>query len=182
MGGGYQYDEITSLDPLYRSVELLQNKYRLKVFIEPGEAIVGSAGYIVSSVVDLFISDGKPVAILDTSTNHMPQVFEYQYCPEVSNSTETGRYNYILAGATCLAGDIFGEYRFDAPLEIGSKVVFEFMGAYTLVKAHMFNGVSLPSIYAINNRNQLLLKKKYTFQDYISRWKDPAYETVRNRV
>jgi carboxynorspermidine decarboxylase len=179
LGGGYQYDEIDSLEPLYQAVDLLQRKYGLEVFIEPGEAIVGNAGYVISSVVDLFDSEGKTLAILDTSINHMPQVYEYQYRPDVSNSNQSGKHGYVLAGATCLAGDIFGEYNFDAPLEIGSKVIFEFMGAYTLVKAHMFNGVSLPSIYALNDKNELLLKKQYTFDDYISRWKEPAaYETV----
>lgn len=178
LGGGYQYDEINSLEPLYQAVDLLQRKYGLEVFIEPGEAIVGNAGYIISSVVDLFDSEGKTLAILDTSINHMPQVFEYQYRPDVSNSTQSGKYSYILAGATCLAGDLFGEYNFDAPLEIGSKIVFEFMGAYTLVKANMFNGVALPNIYALSDKNEFLLKKQYTFQDYISRWKEPAYETV----
>jgi len=179
LGGGYQYDEINSFEPLYQAVDLLQRKYGLEVFVEPGEAIVGDAGYIISSVVDLFDSEGKNLAILDTSTNHMPQVFEYQYRPDVSNSNQFGKYGYILAGATCLAGDIFGEYNFDAPLEIGSKVVFEFMGAYTLVKAHMFNGVGLPSIYALNDKNEFLLKKQFTFDDYASRWREPAaYATV----
>ncbi len=172
LGGGYQYDEISSPEPLYQAVELLRRKYGLEVFIEPGEAIVGNAGYIVSSVLDLFDSGGKTVAVLDTTVNHMPQVYEYQYRPDVSNATESGRYVYILGGATCLAGDLFGEYRFDAPLEIGSKVLFEFMGAYTLVKAHTFNGVNLPSIYALNSENEIVLKRRYTYQDYVSRWRD----------
>lgn len=178
LGGGYQYDEIDSLEPLYRAVALLHQKYKLDIFIEPGEAIVGASGYMISSVVDLFDADGKTLAILDTSVNHMPEVYEYQYRPDVSNSTSSGKYSYILAGATCLAGDLFGEYGFDAPLKIGSKIIFEFMGAYTLVKAHMFNGIALPHIYALSDKNEFLLKKQYTFQDYIWRWKEPAYETV----
>lgn len=110
LGGGYQYDEINSLVPLNQAVDLLHRKYGLEVFIEPGEAIVGSAGYLISSVVDVFDSEGKTLAILDTSVNHMPQVFEYQYRPDVWNSIRSGKYSYILAGATCLAGDLFGEY------------------------------------------------------------------------
>jgi carboxynorspermidine decarboxylase len=55
----------------------------------------------------------------------MPEVFEYQYKPEVAQESEEGKYSYILAGATCLAGDVFGEYRFDTPLKIGSRIVFE---------------------------------------------------------
>lgn len=170
LGGGYQYDEIDSLEPLQRAVELLARKYGLQVFIEPGEAVVGAAGYVVSSVLDLFESGGKTVAVLDTSVNHMPQVYEYQYRPDVSNATEYGAHGYILGGATCLAGDLFGEYNFDAPLEVGSKVVFEFMGAYTMVKAHMFNGVNLPDVYALDGEGELVLKKRHTYRDYVSKW------------
>ena len=170
LGGGYQYNQIKSFEPLYEAVRLLRQKYGLTVFIEPGEAIVGHSGYLISTVVDLFDSDSKSVAILDTSINHMPQVFEYQYCPDISNSILSGKYSYILCGASCLAGDIFGSFSFDVPLEIGSKVVFEHMGAYTLVKANMFNGINLPYIYALNKKRELILKKKFTYDDYVSKW------------
>lgn len=178
LGGGYQYDEVESFEPLCEAISLLQRKYGVSVFIEPGEAIVGQAGYLVSTVVDLFDSEGKIVAILDTSVNHLPQVFEYQYQPDVSNSIYSGKHSYILAGATCLAGDLFGEYKFEVPIEIGSKIVFEYVGAYTLVKAHMFNGINLPSIYALTNRGELVLKKQYTYRDYVSKWRNTVYETV----
>lgn len=178
LGGGYQYDEIESFEPFYEAVNLLQRKYGVEVFIEPGEAIVGQAGYLISTVVDLFDSEGKTIAILDTTVNHLPQVFEYQYRPDVSNSIYAGKYSYILAGATCLAGDLFGEYKFEVPLEIGSKITFEYVGAYTLVKAHMFNGINLPNIYALNNKGELLLKRQFTYQDYVSKWSDTVYETV----
>ncbi len=46
-----------------------------------------------------------------------------------------------------MAGDVFGHYSFDKPLVIGSKLKFLNMGAYTMSKAHRFNGVALPTIY-----------------------------------
>jgi carboxynorspermidine decarboxylase len=170
LGGGYQYNEISALEPFYEAVNLLQRRYGLEVFVEPGEAVVGSTGYIVSSVVDLFESEGKTIAILDTSINHIPSVFTYQYRLSVLSANSSGPYAYLLGGATCLAGDLFGEYRFNAPLKIGSKITFEFVGAYSLVKANMFNGINLPSIYAVNQNNELSLKKRYTIKDFISRW------------
>lgn len=170
MGGGYLYDEIEELEPFYEAVDLLKRKYGLNVFIEPGEAVVGNAGYLVSSVVDIFESEGKRLAILDTSINHIPSAFDYQCQPTVLHPNPQGPHTYLLAGATCLAGDLFGEYGFDAPLEIGSKITFGFLGGYSLVKANMFNGINLPSIYALNERNELVLKKQYTIKDFISRW------------
>lgn len=168
LGGGYLFNEADVSD-LYKAIGLLKDKYNLEVFIEPGQGVIEEAGYIVSSVIDIFESDGHNVAVLDTTINHMPEVFEYQYRPDVMQESPNGKHEYILAGSTCLAGDIFGTYKFDTPLEIGTRIVFEYMGAYTLVKANMFNGVNLPSIYAYTREGQLELKKEFGYEDYISR-------------
>ena len=85
------------------------------------------------------------------------------------DEAENGKYSYILEGSTCLAGDHFGEYTFDQPLEIGSKIVFTGMGAYTMVKAHTFNGINLPSIYALTADGDLVLQKQYTYDEFKER-------------
>lgn len=169
LGGGYLFEEGQNIDRFVDAVNFLRNRYDVDVIFEPGKAIVGDAGYIVSSVVDIFESDGKKIVILDTSVNHMPEVFEYQYKPDIMRESEDGEYMYTLAGCTCLAGDMFGEYRFDEPLEIGSRIVFEDMGAYTMVKANMFNGINLPSIYAYTLEGKLELKKQYDYEDFLRR-------------
>lgn len=168
LGGGYLFNEVDTTD-LYEAIGLLKEKYNLDVFIEPGQGVIDKAGYIVSSVIDIFESEGRQIAVLDTTVNHMPEVFEYQYRPDIMQESPDGAYEYILAGSTCLAGDVFGTYRFAEPLEIGSRIVFEYMGAYTLVKANMFNGVNLPSIYAYTQDGRLELKKEFGYEDFISR-------------
>jgi carboxynorspermidine decarboxylase len=77
-----------------------------------------------------------------------------------------------LAGCTCLSGDLFGEYRFTRPLEIGDRVVFENVGAYSLIKASRFNGQNLPSIYFLGTSGELTLSKAYNYDDYRSQWSD----------
>ena len=171
LGGGYLFEEDDgSSQQFMEAVQVLRNRYGLRVFVEPGSAIVREAGYLVSTVLDVFCSDGRSIAVLDTSINHMPEVFEYQYLPYVLGGSETGEFSYLLAGSTCLAGDIFGEYSFEEPLEVGSRVVFGDSGAYTLVKAHTFNGLNFPSIYALTAHGDPVLKKRFTFEDYACRW------------
>jgi carboxynorspermidine decarboxylase len=182
LGGGYLFDESTDWSPFEEAVALLTKKYDLEVFFEPGRGVVGEAGYIVSSVVDVFESGKKSVAVLDTTVNHMPEVFEYQYRPPVIQESPSGPYKYILAGATCLAGDLFGEYSFDSPLEIGSRVVFEDQGAYTLVKANMFNGINLPAIYVLKSDGELELVREFDYQDFLSRCGARRDATIRERV
>lgn len=147
LGGGYVWDETTDFAPIQEAVDLLTTRYGLEVFIEPGAGLVNAAGSMVASVIDIFRSDGKRVAVLDTTVNHLPEVFEYQYEPDVLEHADGAPYEYILAGCSCLAGDLFGEYSFEEPLVVGSRVTFLNVGAYSVVKAHRFNGISLPAVY-----------------------------------
>lgn len=181
IGGGYLFDEGTDWDPFEEAVSLLRDKYNLEIFFEPGKGIIGEAGYIVSTVLDIFESDRKKVAILDTTVNHMTEVFEYQYKPSVMQEAKDGQYKYILAGASCLAGDLFGEYSFDKPLEVGTRLIFEDMGAYTFVKANMFNGINLPSIYILRSNGELELVREFGYQDYLSICGAKKNETLRKR-
>ena len=150
-GGGYLFNEGANVGPLSEAASLIRDRHGAEVLIEPGAAFVRDSGYVVASVLDLFVSDGKEVAVLDTTVNHMPEVFEYQYRPDVVGHRDAGAYKYVLAGMSCLAGDVFGEYRFDEPLRVGSRIVFSSAGAYTIVKANTFNGIPLPMIYELRD-------------------------------
>ncbi len=179
IGGGYSISKKTNWDPFLKGIRILKEKYNLKIYFEPGKGIIGDTIQLISSVQDIIARKDKLIAILDTSVNHMPEVFEYQYRPSVLHSNTKGKHRYILAGASCLAGDIFGEYSFDKQLEIGSKIVFEDMGAYTLVKAHMFNGINLPTIYLLSMDGELELIREYDYEDFLSRCGAKKHDTIR---
>ena len=151
LGGGYLFNQGANVGPLSEAASLIRDRHGAEVVIEPGAAFVRDSGYVVASVLDLFVSDGKEVAVLDTTVNHMPEVFEYQFRPDVLGQNYAGAYEYVLAGMSCLAGDVFGEYRFDEPLRVGSRIVFSSAGAYTIVKANTFNGIPLPAVYELRD-------------------------------
>jgi carboxynorspermidine decarboxylase len=169
LGGGYLFGQIEDHRPFVDLVKKLKHDYGLEVYIEPGKAVVGRAGYLVTTVLDSFISDGETIAILDTSVNHNPEVFEYQRQPELHEHDPEGQYTAILAGCTCLAGDVFGKYRFTEPLQVGDKVVFKHVGAYTLIKANRFNGYNLPDIY-LSNPLRVKKMKHYDYQSFRLQW------------
>lgn len=169
LGGGYRLRERAALERLAILVARLCSDYGLTVYFEPGKGIIGDAGYLVASVIDVFTSDGKCVAILDTSVNHVPEVFEYQISPLLAEHDPEGDTAVILAGATCLAGDLFGTYRLHARPRIGDRFVFQRVGAYSLIKANRFNGHNLPSIYRWNGR-ELTLEQRYLYCDYRRHW------------
>ena len=169
LGGGYLFEDAL-LEPLVRAADLIRSRLGAEVFFEPGAGLVRSAGFLVATVVDLFEVDGSRVVVLDTTVNHMPEVFEFSYKPDVIGEVEAGPFECILAGGTCLAGDVFGTYRFAGPLEIGGRVVFEEAGAYTLSKAHRFNGVNLPEIGFLSTDGRYMSRKVYSYLDFTSYW------------
>lgn len=179
LGGGYLFEEdgepCGNLDELCRAVDSLRSEYGVEAFIEPGSGLIRAAGYFVASVLDLFQSGGATVAVLDTTVNHMPEVFEYGFQSDVvggipDECEDDAPHEYLLAGCTCLAGDLFGAYRFPEPLNLGDKVVFSNAGSYTLVKAHTFNGVALPSVYALTEGGELVLQGSPFYTEYAARW------------
>lgn len=169
LGGGYLFNRIEDHRPFIDFVRKIRKNFALDVYIEPGKAVVGRAGYLVSTVIDCFKSGGKDIAILDTSVNHNPEVFEYQRNPQLFEHIPGGQFPVILAGSTCLAGDIFGEYSFDKPLSVSDKVVFNQLGAYSLVKANRFNGYNLPDIYALKS-GRLRKLTSYVYEDFRRQW------------
>ncbi|MFB3101224.1 MAG: carboxynorspermidine decarboxylase [Gammaproteobacteria bacterium] len=166
LGGGYFINDEEQLHELEKVIKDLKDKYMLDVFIEPGKGIVGAAGFLVASVVDIFESDGKQIAVLDTTVNHLPEVFEYQYRPHIFQENPEGQYEYRLAGCSCLSGDLFGDYHFEQALQIGSRIIFKNVGAYMLVKANMFNGINLPTVNILKSDGALDIQKEFSYTNF----------------
>ena len=148
-----------------------RDRYDVQIYLEPGEATVYHAGFLVSSVLET-MHNGMEIAILDTSAAcHMPDVLEMPYRPPLLNSGEAGEkpYTYRLGGPTCLAGDIIGDYSFDQPLCPGKRLVFEDMALYTMVKTNTFNGMPLPSILWRDLAGHWYLVKQFGYEDFFSR-------------
>lgn len=133
---------------LCRCIAHAAETYGVQVYLEPGEAVALRAGVLIATALDVVRAD-MPVAVLDTSAAcHMPDVLEMPYRPEVVGAGLPGEKAWTcrLAGKSCLAGDVIGEYSFDRPLQAGDRLMFTDMAIYSMVKTTTFNGLRLPSI------------------------------------
>lgn len=173
MGGGHHItraDYDTEL--LIRLVRGIREKYGVEVYLEPGEAIAIGTGVLMSSVVDT-VRNSMEIGILDVSvTCHMPDCLEMPYRPEVRGSGLPGEkaHGYRLGGGTCLAGDVIGDYSFDAPLQPGDRLIFEDMSHYTMVKTTMFNGVKHPALCTWDpDTDSLKVVRRFSYQDFRDR-------------
>jgi carboxynorspermidine decarboxylase len=173
LGGGHHITrDDYDVERLCRLVREIREKYEVQVYLEPGEAIALHTGFLVSSVLDL-VHNEMDIAILDTSASaHMPDVLEMPYRPEITDAAQPGvlAHTYRLAGMTCLAGDVIGDYSFAEPLRIGDKLIFHDMAHYTMVKNTMFNGINLPDIVLYDPATSTFTSQRhFTYGDYKSR-------------
>lgn len=171
-GGGHHItrkDYDVSL--LIQIIQNFKSKYDLEIYLEPGEAIGWETGFLIAEVLDI-VHNQTQIAILDTSAeNHMPDCLAMPYRPNVRNSGHPNEYpySYRLAGNTCLAGDIIGDYSFQEPLKVGDKIIFEDMIHYTIVKNTTFNGIQLPSIGLIKKNGDFELFNSFSYAEYKNR-------------
>ncbi len=172
LGGGHHitkndYDR----DLLVSLVQHLRTTYDVEVYLEPGEAVVLGAGFLVTTVLET-LHNGMDIAIVDTSAAcHMPDVLEMPYRPPLYGSAEAGQkaHTYRLGAPTCLAGDILGDYAFDAPLHEGDRLIFEDMALYTMVKTNTFNGMPLPDLAVHHADGTLEVVRRFGYEDFKQR-------------
>jgi carboxynorspermidine decarboxylase len=171
-GGGHHitrpgYD----IERLVRLVRDFKARHGVEVYLEPGEAIAIRTGVLVATVLDV-VRNGVDIAILDTSaTAHMPDTLEMPYRPDIVGAGAPGEkaHTFRLGGLTCLAGDVIGDYSFDAPLKVGDRITLLDMSHYTVVKTSNFNGVRLPSIALRHPDGRYELIKRFGYESYRDR-------------
>ena len=172
-GGGHHITRPDyNLELLVAIINRFQDRWKTQVYLEPGEAVALNCGYLVTTVLDVVAAD-MPVAIIDGSVPaHMPDVLEVPYRPHIIGSGLPGEkpFTHRVGGLSCLAGDVAGEYSFDAPLVPGDRLVFTDMAIYTIVKTNTFNGVQLPSIILYQPETDgLNLVRRFGYADFKSR-------------
>jgi len=173
LGGGHHLTRADyDVDGLVALVHRLRERYGVEVYLEPGEAVVLDAGVLVGEVLDV-VSNAGDIAILDISVAcHMPDVLEMPYRPPIHGGFDPGEkpHTYRLAGPSCLAGDVIGEWSFERPLTVGDRLAFLDQAHYTMVKNTTFNGIQLPSICTFEpDTSELRVERRFGYDDFKGR-------------
>lgn len=145
LGGGIHFTgEGYPLERLAARLKGFAETFGIQVYLEPGEAAITGAATLEVTVLDT-MHNGKNLAIVDSSIEaHMLDLLIYREPAKISPNI--GDEEWMICGKSCLAGDIFGEFRFAAPLQAGDRLSIQDAAGYTMVKKNWFNGVKMPSI------------------------------------
>lgn len=181
LGGGISFtDSNYPLAEFCSELQAFSERHDLQLYLEPGEAAVTCSTSLVVTVLDI-VHNEVPTLIVDSGVEpHLLDAMTYEYSPELDGATALSRtstslelepgYVYRVAGRTCLAGDLFGNYRFDCPVELGSRLHFTNVGGYSMVKKNYFNGIRMPAIY------------HKAFNGELRRVTAPSYEEFRDAL
>jgi carboxynorspermidine decarboxylase len=167
LGGGIHF---TGEDyPLARFAERLKRfagENEVQVYLEPGEAAITGSTTLEVSVLDT-LHNGKNLAIVDSSIEaHMLDLLIYRENAKISPNT--GAHDWMVCGKSCLAGDIFGEFKFEKSLQTGDRLSIQDAGGYTMVKKNWFNGVKMPAIAVRELDGSVNLVRDFDYSDFVA--------------
>ena len=165
LGGGIHFTgEGYPLADLAARLKTFAQTYGVEVYLEPGEAAITGAATLEVTVLDTMYN-GKNLAIVDSSIEaHMLDLLIYREPAKIRPNT--GDHPWMICGKSCLAGDIFGEFHFDAPLQAGDRLSFQDAAGYTMVKKNWFNGVKMPSIAIRELDGTTRLVRDFDYDDF----------------
>lgn len=165
LGGGIHFTgEGYPIDQFCDRLKAFSDKYGVQVYLEPGEASITKSTTLETTVLDT-LYNGKNLAIVDSSIEaHMLDLLIYRESAKVTPNE--GDHSYMVCGKSCLAGDVFGEFKFPNDLKIGDRISFQDAAGYTMVKKNWFNGVNMPAIAIKELDGTIRTVREFGFEDY----------------
>lgn len=167
LGGGIHFTKPGyPIEELAARLRVFADRFGVQVYLEPGDTVVTDTTSLEVSVLDV-IDNGKAIAVVDSAVEaHMLDLLIYRQ--DAAVAPNAGQHRYVIAGKSCLAGDVFGEFDFPQPLDVGSRVSLLSAGGYTMVKKNWFNGVAMPAIAIRRQNGTVDLIREFGYADYVS--------------
>lgn len=168
LGGGlYFTKEGYPVEKFSSKLKEFASKFDIEVYLEPGESAITGCAELVTSVVDI-VHNEMDIAIVDASVEgHMLDLLIYRLSAKIE-AGDVGNHKYMVAGRSCLAGDVFGTYLFKEQLKIGSEIRFADAAGYTMVKKNWFNGLQMPAIAVRRLDGTVELVRKFNYADFLN--------------
>jgi carboxynorspermidine decarboxylase len=165
LGGGIHFTgENYPIDRFCDRLKEFSEKFGVQVFLEPGEASITKSTTLEVTVLDT-LYNGKNLAIVDSSIEaHLLDLLIYRENAKVLPNE--GDHSVMVCGKSCLAGDVFGEFRFEHELKVGDRVSFQDTAGYTMVKKNWFNGVKMPTIAIKELDGTITTVREFDFADF----------------
>jgi diaminopimelate decarboxylase len=143
----------------------------LPVVLEPGRAVVGHSGALVSRVVDTkCFPGGRRFAVLDAGMGELirPALYGsfHRIVPVVPR--EGGESPWDIVGPICESSDVFARDRMLPPLEVDDLLAILDAGAYGSVMGSNYNRHLLPAEVLVDEGTWTLIRRRQTLEDVLA--------------
>lgn len=169
LGGGiYFTKDGYPLEKFCKKLKEFGKKFGVQVYLEPGETAITQSAELVTKVLDI-VHNEIDIAIVDASTEaHMLDLLIYRTPAKIADDSGKGNFKYIIAGRSCLAGDVFGTYKLKKRLKVGNTIKISDAAGYSMVKKNWFNGLQMPSIVIKRLNGKLDVVRRFDYKDFIN--------------
>jgi diaminopimelate decarboxylase len=141
---------------------------KVHLLLEPGRAIVGPAGALVTRVLYRKSNHGKKFVIVDSAMNDFLRPSLYNaYHEMVPVQTAKSIETVDVVGPICETGDFFARDRELAVLEEGQLVAILDVGAYGMVLASNYNSRPRPAEVLVDGKSVRLIRRRETIEDLL---------------
>jgi len=142
-GLGITYQDETPPSPAEYSAALrtLLEGRDLEILLEPGRAIAGNAGILVTKVEYLKPTEDRHFAIVDAAMNDLlrPALYQsWQKIQPIIEKSKVATQQYDIVGPICETGDFLGKDRALA-IEAGDLLAIRSAGAYGFTMSSNYN-------------------------------------------
>lgn len=168
-GLGIHYRDETPPSPAEYAAALkpLLADRRLEILLEPGRAIAGNAGILLTKVEFIKPTEAKQFAIVDAAMNDLLRPALYQSWQEIQPVQLETRANaavYDIVGPICETGDFLGKDR-ELAIEQGDLLVIRSAGAYGFTMSSNYNSRPRAAEVMVDGSEVHLVRERETVQD-----------------
>jgi diaminopimelate decarboxylase len=143
----------------------------LPVVLEPGRAIVGRSGALLSRVVDTKQNpDGRRFAVLDAGMTELmrPALYGSYHRIEPVEPRAAGAEAWDVVGPICESSDAFARDRQLPPIEVGDLVAVLDTGAYGAVMGSNYNRRLLAPEVLVDGGAWTVIRRRQTLDDVLA--------------
>jgi len=172
-GLGIGYEGRQLLTPSEYAAAVLPELRRIDVpvVLEPGRAIIGHAGALVSRVVDVKrYPDGRQFAVLDAGMTELmrPALYGSYHRIVPVSPREGASTSWDIVGPICESSDVFGRDRSLPELRVDDLVVVLDTGAYGAVMASNYNRRLLAPEVLVDDSRWSVIRRRQTLDDVLT--------------
>ncbi|MBO1926902.1 diaminopimelate decarboxylase [Thiomicrorhabdus sp. 6S2-11] len=170
-GLGIQYTDETppAISDYIGALLTKLNDKSIEVIIEPGRAIAGNAGVLLTAVEFLKPTDHKNFAIIDAAMNDLirPALYQsYQDIVAVTPRSDGTDAEWDLVGPVCETGDFLGKGR-SLNLKAGDILAVKSAGAYGFTMASNYNTRPRAAEIMVDGDKAHVIRRRETYDDLI---------------